>query len=282
MCLRIHTTYANVWVRLQAVIHVINIRAPTRDGTRVGHYSSSYSILGKKSGKIDYYYSEVLIFNYSRIEYTRKPNTRFLGVYFSQSPKDILSDFHDFRYTFRMADPAPTQENQDDKGKDVPKNQDDKGKDVPKKVAKPVAKGSGKSHVWKYFTAPHVPSEGKFAGKEVVTCVVPTKDGGVCGMQLTFQHSTTALGNHLNLVHSAVMAKVCVTFILPFYIYTQCAGQCNLKKCRQGAGQTAKCGFLLCQREHSMERTHGSPGSNCHEGHASAYNHFWRWIFGVL
>ena len=85
---------------------------------------------------------------------------------------------------------------------------DNKGKEVVK--PKPVAKNCGKSPVWKFFTAPFAATGGKNAGKQVVTCVVPMKEGAVCGHQMIYQNSTTALGNHLSLVHSAFIAKVCL------------------------------------------------------------------------
>lgn len=74
---------------------------------------------------------------------------------------------------------------------------------------KPVPKGTGKSYVWKYMTAPYEAKTGKWAGKLVTTCVVPVaREPGYCGATLSYQYNTTTMMHHLQGMHSKEMAQV--------------------------------------------------------------------------
>ena len=114
-------------------------------------------------------------------------------------------------------------------------------------AARPVAKAAGKSFVWQYFTDPTVATTGKHLGKSTTTCTVPVNNAP-CGHVLLYQHSTTSLSNHLNLVHSAYMGKVflvlCSTHSPTTYF---CSGEGRGQDSRTGTGDAGKCSYSLEQ-----------------------------------
>lgn len=77
-----------------------------------------------------------------------------------------------------------------------------------KEPPKPKPKG-GKSPAWQYFSNTYTATSGKHKDEVVTKCLVP-KGADICGMELKYCGSTTTLSNHLGLVHSEYMAKVCI------------------------------------------------------------------------